>query len=261
MKCPNCGLVLATNGTKQKHGYLRKIYSLNNYEVVIDACAGSGILQLPNGKLTEGSPLILEELVSGKGECICIDVNTDTCSLLAKQVKKSKIINGNCNEVLPDLVSGEKTTLVYIDPFGYGVPAIDKRLVLGLAQTENTDLLIHFSWRICREMGYARKYLNCNIVDCPSPSDASSKVTSCKDCRNRKVATSYEESLNIWWGTPDWANWVFKGKQKAEKYANVYADPLRKDNKVQILPVNHSFHLIFATKFKKPKMGFLEEFF
>lgn len=228
---------------------------------MIDACAGSGVLQLPSGKLTKGSPLILEELVRDKGECICIDVNENTCDLLAKHIKKSEIIKGNCNEVLPDLATGEKPTLVYIDPFGYGVPAIDKKMVLGLAQISNTDLLIHFSWRICREMGYARRYLNCEIADCPSPSDVGSKVASCDDCKNRKVATSYAKSLDIWWGTVDWANWVFRGKKKAEKYAYIYAEPLRRNNKVQVLPINHSFHLIFATKFQTPKMGFLEDFF
>ena len=128
-------------------------------------------------------------------------------------------------------------------------------MVLVLAQTPNTDLLIHFSWRICREMGYARKYLNCDITDCPSPTGISEKVDSCDDCKNRKVARSYLNSLDAWWGTPDWINWIFTGKKKAEKYANVYAVPLRKSNKVQILPVNHSFHLIFATKFQKPKIG------
>jgi len=193
--------------------------------------------------------------VEGKCECVSIDVDEDTCSLLRKQVKKSKVIYGDCNKILPNLVTGSKPTLVYIDPFGYGVPAINKKMISSLAQTSNTDLLIHFSWRICREMGYARTYLNCDIDDCPSPTAVGEKVGSCKDCKNRKVARSFAKSLDTWWGTPEWVNWVFAGTHKAEKYANVYAKSFRENNKVQIVPVNHSFHLIFATKFKKPKIG------
>lgn len=260
MKCPNCGLVLATEGTRQKHQFLRSVYSLNKYELVIDACAGSGVLQLPDGKLTKGSPLILEELVKGKGKCICIDVNKDTCSLLRKQIKGSVVLKGDCNKILPTLVKGKKRTLIYIDPFGYGVPVIDRAMVLGLAQTPNTDLLIHFSWRICREMGHARTYLNCDIADCPSPTGVSSMVTSCDNCANRKRAKSYVRSLGIWWGTPDWIEWDFKGDRRAERYVEIYARPFRKNNEIQIVPVNHSFHLIFATKFSKPQMS-LERFF
>lgn len=255
MKCPNCGLVLATEGTRKKHDYLREICSLNRYETIIDACAGSRILQLPDGKLTKGSPLILEELVAGKGRCICIDVNESTCSLLKKQIKKATVLNGDCNKILLSLVTGKKPTLVYIDPFGYGVPAIHSKVVLNLAQTANTDLLIHFSWRICREMGYARTYLKCDKPNCPSPTGASAKVTSCTKCRNRKTARSYAKSLDTWWGTSDWMTWNFRGSRKAKRYAEVYAQSLKENNETQVVPINHSFYLIFATKFQKPKTG------
>ena len=241
MTCPKCGSILATEGTPFKHQYLTDTCNINNYQTVIDACAGSGMLQFPNGELKEGSPLILEKIMKDKGHCICIEVDRKTHKLLKYFCKSAEVIHGDCNEVLPEIVDGKKPTLVYVDPFGYGVPVIDRRVVMKLSETPNTDLLIHFSWRICREMGYARKYLK------------SENVTL------KKRAESYSNSLNIWWGNSDWMNW---GSMKKRGYAEKYADPLRKSNTIDITAFGKgrglSFYLMLATKFKVPRYGILK---
>lgn len=51
-------------------------------------------------------------------------------------------------------VDGKVSTLVFIDPNGYGVPAVRHDIVSKISKTKNTDVLVTFSWRICREMGY-----------------------------------------------------------------------------------------------------------
>ena len=241
MTCPKCGSILATKGTPFKHQYLVDVCSANDYKLVIDACAGSGMLQFPNGELKEGSPLILEKMMKDKGRCICIDVNPKTYKLLKHVCKHAEVLHGDCNQILPDLIDGKNPTLVYIDPFGYGVPVIDRNLILKMARTPNTDLLIHFSWRICREMGYARKYLKSD------------------DRTLRRRAQSYAKSLNVWWGNSDWLKW---GSMKKREYAEKYASPLRENNTVDITAFGRgrgvSFYLILATKFQVPKYGILK---
>ncbi len=139
------------------------------------------------------------------------------------------------------MVNGREPTLVYIDPFGYGVPVIDRDLVLKLSRTPNTDMLIHFSWRICREMGYARKNLSSD------------------DLTKRKRAESYATSLNRWWGNSDWLSW---GSMRKQEYAERYAASFRQHNTVDITAFgkdgSSSFYLIFATKFEIPDYGILK---
>ena len=241
MTCPKCGSILATKGTRFKHQYLVDVCSANDYKLVIDACAGSGMLQFPNGELKEGSPLILEKMMKDKGRCICIEVNRKTYKLLKHVCKNAEVLHGDCNQILPDLIDGKNPTLVYIDPFGYGVPVIDRNMVLKTARTPNTDLLIHFSWRICREMGYARKYLTSG------------------DRTLRSRAQSYAKSLNMWWGNSDWLKW---GSMKKRDYAEKYASSLRENNTVDITAFGRgrelSFYLILATKFQIPRYGILK---
>jgi len=241
MTCPKCGSIIATRDTPHKHQYLKDVCSKNNYRLVIDACAGSGMVQFPTGNLKEGSPLILERMMKNKGRCICIEVDPKTVKLLNSFCKNAEVIHGDCNKILPTLIDGRNPTLVYIDPFGYGVPVIDRNLVLELSKMPNTDLLVHFSWRICREMGYARKYLS---------SDNETL---------RKRATSYAESLNIWWGNSDWLDW---GSMSKRDYAEKYASPFREDNTVEVTAfgksVGTSFFLILATKFNIPDYGILK---
>jgi len=240
MVCPKCGSTIATEKTPLKHQYLKDVCSTNDYKLVVDACAGSGMIQFPNGELKEGSPRILEKIMKDKGRCVCIDVNLKTYRLLKHYCKHAEVLQGDCNKILPDLVNTKTPTLVYIDPFGYGIPAIDRNLILKMARTPNTDLLIHFSWRIAREMGYARKYL---------ASD---------DRTLRKRAQAFTKSLNIWWGDSDWFDW---GSLKKRDYAEKYAAPLRENNTVDITAFGDrgvSFYLVFATKFQIPRYGILK---
>jgi len=254
--CPSCGIRLATWATLKKHEYLEAVCSTNNYGVVIDACAGSGILQYPDGTIRKGSPCILETLIKGKGELICIEVREKTCNVLSHFVKIAKIINDDCNKIVPNFVDGKTPTLVFIDPQGYGIPPIDRNLVLNLSKTPNTDLLIQYSWRIAREMGFCRKYLICDTDDCPSEL-ARNKGLTCGDCFNRSRAMAWKKSLDIWWGHSVWLEWGSKSKSE---YAEEYAFPLRKHNTVekQLIrgePSQNIYHLIFSTKFNLPKIG------
>lgn len=241
MTCPNCGSRFATKDTPHKHQYLKAVCSTNNYKIIVDACAGSGMLQFPDGELKQGSPLILEKMMKDKGRCICVEVDRKTYKLLKHFCKHAEVLLGDCNKILPDLVDGKEPTLVYIDPFGYGVPVIDKNLVLKLSRTPNTDLLIHFSWRISREMGFARKYLTSDNLTL------------------RRRAEGYTKSLNIWWGNLDWLKW---GSMRRQDYAEKYAFPLRKDNAVDITAFGKgrdvSFYLILATKFSIPRYGIMK---
>jgi len=268
MKCPNCGLTLGrTEATKEKYNILRKICELNDYALIIDACAGSGKVQV-NGELIDGSPLIINEISRRRvppAKCVYIEADQKTFRLLRWKFCgniNAQFIYGDCNKYLLRLIDGRAPTLVYIDPFGFGVPAIRGDIILELSKIPNTDLLINFSWRIAREMGHARKYLNCSIDRCPSPSNMSAKVESCDKCPTRKKALKYAEDLNTWWSLRDdpteWLRW---GSLKNDEYARRYAEPLMENNRVQIFPIpkfaKTTYHLIFATKFKTLKTGLL----
>jgi three-Cys-motif partner protein len=241
MVCPKCGSIIATKYTPRKHQYLVDVCSKNDYKLVVDACAGSGMVQFPTGELKEGSPLILEKIMKNVGRCVCIEVDPKTVKLLSHFCEHAEVIRGDCNKILPTLIDGKNPTLVYIDPFGYGVPVIDRKLVLELSKTPNVDLLIHFSWRICREMGFARKYLSSD------------------DRTLRKRAEAYAKSLNIWWGGSGWLNW---GSMSKRGYAEKYASPFRENNTVDITAFgksrSSSFYLILATKFKIPDYGIMK---
>lgn len=257
--CPSCGIRFATNATPKKHEYLEALCTTNKYDLVIDACAGSGKVQYADGKLGEGSPLILERL---SPRCVCIEYDAKTYGLLATFVKNAELKHGDCNEIVLDYIDGRQPTLVFIDPNGYGVPAIRQDVVSKIAQAKNTDVLVTFSWRVCREIGHARRYLKCNADDCPSPSEMSKKVANCGECTTRKVALSYKKSLNTWWGHSDWLNW---GNIGAKGYVDRYAEMLRKGNTMDITAFSggeqrtykNDFYLILATKFRLPAYGIM----
>lgn len=268
MKCPSCGLVIGTpDATTEKLRILKDICNLNNYDLLIDACAGSGKVQIEN-RLIDGSAFILENIAKKKKpptKRIFIEADPKTFTLLRWRFEWSsdaEFINGDCNEHLLRFVDGKSKTLVFIDPFGYGLPAIKRDIILELANIPNTDLLINFTWRIAREMGYARTYLNCTIDSCPSPTKAGERFSSCELCRNRKTAINYANSATLWWGNQDWMNW---GSLEAREYVERYASPLRSYSKVQIYNVptcskNPTYQLIFATKFDYPRYG-IEKWF
>jgi hypothetical protein len=269
MKCPSCGITLGrTKATRQKLRILKEICELNNYALLIDACAGSGKVQLLNGEIIDGSSGMLQEVANKKkppAKLICIEHDPKTFRLLRWRTGWSpepEFINDDCNNHLPKFTDGKVRTLVFIDPFGYGLPAIRRDVVLKLSSTPNTDLLINFTWRIAREMGYARKYLSCTISSCPSPSRAGEKFGSCDLCSNRRTAISYTDSANIWWGNEEWLNW---GSLKRIEYAKRYASPLKDHNKVEIYCVpegyeDPTYQLILATKFELLKYG-IEKWF
>jgi three-Cys-motif partner protein len=262
--CPKCGIRFATKATPKKHEYLEAVCTTNKYDLVIDACAGSGRVQYSDGKLGEGSPLILKRLVKN-GRCVCIEYDTKTYGLLTFFVRDVELRHGDCNEILQEYVDGEQPTLVFIDPNGYGVPAIRNDVVRKIASTKNTDLLVTFSWRICREIGHAARYLFCKKDNCPSPSNIGKRFASCDDCTNRKVAIAYKKSLDVWWGHSDWLKW---GSIGARGYVDKYASPLRNGNTVETMPFSggeqkyykNDFYLILATKFNLPKYGILKWF-
>lgn len=268
MKCPSCGITLGrTSATKEKLRVLRDVCELNNYDVFVDACAGSGKVQLLNGKVIEGSALVIDNAAKKRtppATRIFIEQDQKTFRLLrwrswGKADSEATFINDDCNSHLLDVVNGKAKTLIFLDPFGYGLPAIRRDVVLEISRTPNTDLLINFTWRIAREMGYARTYLYCSIDNCPSPTKAGEKFGSCDLCPNRRRAISYERSATVWWGQQEWLNW---GTLKAREYAERYAYPLRKHNEVETYPVPRysrkpTYQLIFATKFDTPAYGML----
>jgi len=258
MKCSGCGITLGrTKATNGKYEILEDICRLNDYKLIIDACAGGGKVQLvENGSMIDGSSLRLETLAREKDpepKRIYIEYETRTYNLLSQLLgsTNSTLINEDCNLNLLNFADGKNPTLVYVDPFGYGIPAIKRDIILELSRTDNIDLLISFSWRITREMGHARRYLYCTFDRCPSPSGMDRKYGSCNKCPTRKRATSYKDSLNIWWGNSDWLQW--RTGLKDDEYARRYAEPLRDYNRVKIFPIPRfgktTYHLIFATKF------------
>ena len=249
-KCPKCGFTLGRDkATLEKLSILTDICNKNNYDLFIDACAGSGKVQLYSGDIINGSSLIFNEIGQRKkppANVVSIECETKTFKLLEKYFEGSEanLILGDCNDYLEKFTTGEVRTLVFIDPFGWGVPAIDRNKVIKISKTPNTDLLFNFTYRISREMGYVRHNLDSEIE------------------RNRKTANTWKNHLHTFWGTLDWLDkW---GSMNALEWAEKYASPFRENNKVRLyrLPVHGrlAYRLIFASKFDIPKYG-LEKFF
>lgn len=248
-KCPSCAFTLGRGrATVEKLKLLTDIGNANNYDLLIDACAGSGKVQMYAGDIIDGSSLLLEEIAQKKtppARVVAIECGKKTFNLLEKFSKGSEtqLINGDCNDHLLKLATGELRTLVFIDPFGWGVPAINRNKIIKISQTPNTDLLFNFTHRISREMGYVRNNLD---------SDKS---------RNRKTAKTWKETLDVFWGTTEWMDW---DGRNAKEWAETYASPFAHNNKVKIyrLPAmgRLTYHIIFATKFDIPPYG-LAKFF
>lgn len=248
-KCSKCGFTLGrSRATVIKLEILTNIVKANNYDLFIDACAGSGKVQLYDGKIIDGSLLLMEEIAKQKNHpshVIAIECEKKTFELLEKFTSGSntQLIFGDCNDHLLKLANGTLRTLVFIDPFGWGVPAIDRKKLIKLSQTPNTDLLFNFAYRISRNMGYVKKNLD-------------SKKQS-----NKLTSHTWKKHLDTFWGTSEWMRWP---SMKAEEWVEKYASPFRENNKVKIFRVpprgRLTYHLIFATKFDIPPYG-LEKFF
>lgn len=98
--CPSCGIRFATPATPKKHEYLRALCTTNKYSRVLDACAGSGKVQYPDGQLGDGSPIILRQLTSGL--CVFIEYDPKTFDLLTSFTPSegSEFKIGDCNRYL-----------------------------------------------------------------------------------------------------------------------------------------------------------------
>lgn len=249
MTC-RCGLTLTSVETLEKHRVLEIICSSNPYNILIDACAGSGLIEDPRGGcLMEGSPLRLIRAARKKvpsGRCIFIESSRRTYRHLCNAVEQhrdiSKPILGDCNEMLPRLINENTSSSIfaYIDPFGYGNPPIDKQIVEKISENPRVDLLISFMWRITRQMGFVREYINSDNPTLKSRAD------------------SFQHSLNVYWGSSEWFRW---SSMTSWEYAERYASPLRKHSQVEIVGIppqsrNPSYVLIFATKLNVPELPF-----
>ena len=248
MTC-RCGLTLTSRETVQKHQTLEKICSSNPYGLLIDACAGSGIIEDPYEEgLRDGSPLIMARVAKKKSppaRCIFIESSRQTYWLLWRNTVQhrdiSKPILGDCNELLQRLVEeSDAPVFIYIDPFGYGNPPIDREVVVKISQNPRVDLLISFMWRITRQMGYVREYIDSDNYTL------------------RRRAESYRRSLAVYWGSLECLRWP---SMSTWQYAERYAHPLRKYNTVEIIGIppqsrSPSYLLILATKFKVPPLPY-----
>lgn len=221
--------------------------------MIIDACSGSGIVGY-NDHLVDGSALRICEIVKKtNSRCILIESDEKTLHILIEHMKNRgfletsqfRVYAGDCNRFLENLNVTEPT-LVYIDPFGWGNPPIQRRIVLKLAENQYVDLLIHFSWRICRQIAFARIYQNFP-----------------PNTRQFKAAEAYKRSLSIYW--PEWESIPSRGLTTFER-AKKYGEPLQNyyQGKVQIIGLPKTspqamFFLIFATRQNLLKIG-LEKF-
>jgi three-Cys-motif partner protein len=253
-KC-SCGLVIATEATFEKYQILDEICEVNDYSMIIDACAGSGMIALGD-RLIPGSPIILASLAKKKkSKCVFIESENSTFGLLQANLGKYELLDssyqnivGDCNDHLLDLVKDPQPTLVYIDPFGYCYPPIKREVVLEISKKGHVDLLINFFWRICRQIGFAKRNLKS------------------LNSRNRSTAQSYKKSLDVYWGvgqlSPQYSDWFQWKKMHPFQYAEKYAKPLG-DGKAQVigLPRYHrvnkenKFFLIFTTHQNRLKLG------
>lgn len=253
MQCSTCGINFGTPHTLYKHKYLTDLIHLNNYDLIIDACAGAGRMVLMKKdrsqsptKIVIGSAPLIERVKKRSAECIFIEYQKKTYELLKQEVETDPIL-GDCNNYLLDIVDNFRKTLVFVDPNGYGVCPINRHMIIEVSQRSNTDLLIHFSQRIYRNMGYAVEYEN------------STNKT------KQKRAERYIIGLNIYWGGNGWRDLLqIQCNNKELFYAESYAEPLYQHNKVDIIPVplrgRVSFFLILATKFEIPPWGLTSYF-
>jgi len=231
--CSNCGLVQAGIGTTQKYTILEEyctplslIMRNNNLDhYLIDACAGSGIVQANDKEeLIDGSPLIMaktqerveekirEKSKSKHAQSIFMEINSKTHALLSEALKEypnCEIVPGDCNLLLPSVLDRiESDTwkpfcFIYIDPFGLGDPVIRMETLKGILEREYSELLINLDMNAyIRSAG--------NIVNLNS-----------RDERKAKLAQSHYETLGLVLGDDhiddfctDWMKWPRGMKEK-----------------------------------------------
>lgn len=109
-KC-SCGLVISTEVTFEKYQILDEICEVNDYSMIIVACAGSGMIALGD-RLIPGSPIILTYLAKRKkSKCVFIESENSTFGLLQANLGKYDLLDsshqnivGDCNNHLLDMV-------------------------------------------------------------------------------------------------------------------------------------------------------------
>ena len=269
--CSGCGLVRIGPGTNEKYAILRGyltplslIMRNQGYEhYYIDACAGSGMVYDHEGrKMVEGSPIIMaktreavQNIIKDKTKprhvkCICIEVEDKTYDHLKKNVSPFSdfvtTIRGDCNEkldeVLDQISSDVKAknhfAFVYIDPFGFGKPTIQRKTVERIMQRQFTELLIHFTWEgVTRLAGYTRR------IDDP-------------DHKVAQTARAYVKDLDIYlgdgWKAIEEKN-LSPGRRRDE-YVQLYLShlkqyyPLSTYTEIPAGSQNPNYYLFFATR-------------
>lgn len=244
-KC-SCGLFIASESTFDKYDILKEICEINSYDLIVEACAGSGIAGFEE-KIIDGSPIRLAQIAKKKeNKCIFIESDEKSYDLLYFNLEKRDLLKpsfefilGDCNEYLPEKIGNSSSTLIFLDPFGYGNPPLRRDIIVELSKKKNVDLLFNFFWRICRQMGFARRYIN----DPPKS-------------RHRLTAESFKASLDIYWGGSQWIDW---GRLNTYQYARKYAEGLG-NKKPQIFGLpqqsrENQYFLIFSTNQNHLKLG------
>jgi len=269
--CSNCGIVRIGPGTNEKYeilrGYLPPLSLImrnQGYEhYFIDACAGSGmVFDSEKGSMTEGSPMIMaktreavqskirDKTKSHEVKCACIEVDERTYGHLKQNLSPFSdfvaTIRGDCNDKLDQVLDGissevkEKNhfAFVYIDPFGFGKPTIQRKTIERVFERKFTELLIHFTWEgVSRLAGYSMK------VDAPDPTVA-------------KTARSYVQVLDAYlgegWRAIEERN--LPPVRRRTEYVQLYHSRLQQHYPFSMLteiPVgsqNPNYYLFFATR-------------
>jgi len=263
--CPKCGLVQAGKWTHQKYGILEEYchplclimrnQGIEHY--CIDACAGSGVVQLfEKPELTDGSPLIMaktrgwvENTIKDKTkqpsvQCKFIEVDSNTYELLKKHIAPYlefvECINDDCNKELPLCLDKipNAFTLVYIDPFGLGDPVIQYETLEQVLDRSFTELFIHFSWE-----GISRAAGQLENVDHPNETIRKAARSTIETINSYMKGTQWQE---IWKTQPSW--------RRRKAILELYLSGLKEHYKfieyveIPIGSKDPDYYLIFTTR-------------
>jgi len=269
--CNKCGLVQAGIGTREKYIILEEyctplsliMRNKNLDHYLIDACAGSGIVQARNrDELIDGSPLIMvktqervEEIIRNKSkskhaQSIFMEINPKTYALLTASLSgysNYEVIPGDCNQLLPDVLDKIESDawkpfcFIYIDPFGLGKPVIRMETLKGILEREYTELLLHLNMDACIRSAGNLDNLNSH------------------DDRKKKLAKSHYETLKLVLGSDqiqdfcsEWPTWPkgMKEKRCLEYYLAGLEGYYTHIQHIEIPARSRSpvYYLVFATR-------------
>ena len=212
--------------------------------------------------MVEGSPIIMartREVVQARikdktktpeVKCVCIEVDDKTYGHLKQHLGPysgfTSAIKGDCNNKLDGVLDGISSEVkekfhfafVYIDPFGFGKPAIQRRTIERVLQRKFTELLIHFTWEgVSRLAGYSQD------VDDP-------------DQKVAKTARAYVQDLNAYLGD----GWEaieqkhYSPVRRRSEFVQLYYSRLKEHYPLSLyteIPVGSSnphYYLFFATR-------------